>query len=218
MAKKLILAIQLFTLIAYSYANGAQDSSPSSVNGTITYLEGDVYINDMTAEIGDSLKSSDVLKTGFDSYCEVVFEDANIFRLDGDTITIIDWSKSDIEIQQGGISAVFNKLDKLLREMKDFTISTPTTVAGIRGTVFYVRTEDENNAYLCICNGELAVNYNDKEELISSDHHKAYRYTKTEEGVSVKSAPLIYHDDPKMDAVAANIDFDIPWDSGNYGY
>jgi hypothetical protein len=218
-SKPLIFTLILLTsLVSLNFASGNQTdtiSSPQSVKGTISYLEGDVFLNNKEAQIGDAVISSDTLQTGEASFCEVVFEDANIFRLDELTITRINWTQSDILLEQGGISAVFNKLDKLIREMKDFTISSPTTVAGVRGTVFYARVEDADNTYVCICNGELNMEYGEDALGIEADHHKAYRFTNVNGKVSWTDAPMLYHDDPKMDALASGIDYTIPWGTGS---
>lgn len=202
----------LSTILLPLTASGRTDSaSVKKITGTITYLEGDVLLNNKEAQIGDQIISSDTLQTGEASFCEVIFEDANIFRLDELTITRINWSQSDIVLKQGGISAVFNKLDKLIREMQDFTISSPTTVAGVRGTVFYARVEDPDNTYVCICNGELDMEYGEKSLGIAANHHKAYRFTNSNGKVTWTDAPMLYHDDQKMDSLAAEIDYKIPW-------
>ncbi|MBB6478962.1 FecR family protein [Spirochaeta isovalerica] len=215
----IFIILTLITTFAFPSGNqGSSGSSSASVKGKIAYMEGDVLLNSREANIGDTVNNSDTLETGPGAFCEVVFEDANVFRLDELTITRINWTESDIVLEQGGISAVFNKLDKLIREMRDFTVSTPTTTAGVRGTVFYARVEDPDNTYVCICNGELQMNYSDDSLNIEAQHHKAYRFTNNNGAVSWNSAPMLYHDDPQMEEVASRIDFVIPWDKSTSSY
>ncbi|MBN2658729.1 MAG: FecR domain-containing protein [Spirochaetales bacterium] len=216
-----ITLLFLLSITTQSFTSGNREpsgSSSASVNGKITYLEGEVLLNSQPAEIGDPVKSSDTLETGAGAFCEVIFEDANIFRLDELTITQINWTESDIVLTQGGISAVFNKLDKLIREMKDFTVTSPAATAGVRGTVFYARVEDRDNTYVCICNGELAMEYGEKNMNIAAQHHKAYRYTKKGGEVSWTGAAMLYHDDPKMEGIASKIGYVIPWVKSESGY
>lgn len=211
--KTLLISILMLTGLLFTVEASGDRGAPSSavVSGTISYMEGDVFLNGKPAEIGDRVDSRDTLETGESSFCEVVFENANVFRLDELTQTKIDWAKSNIVVEKGGFSAVFNKLDKLLNEMRDFTITTKTTVAGVRGTVFYVKVEDEKNSYVCICNGTLAMDYSGTEMDISATHHKAYRFTESGGKVTWSDAPMLYHDDAKMDEIAARIGFTIPW-------
>jgi hypothetical protein len=208
----------MITASLYS-AGKSETTPPASVaeSGILTYLEGDVLVNNNPAEIGDLIESSDTIATGTASYCEIVFDQSNIFRMDENTITQINWNQSDIQLQKGSISAVLTKLDKFLNKEKDFTFTTPTVAAGVRGTVFFMKVEDDNNSYLCICNGKLNVEASGTEQEIASQHHKAYRFTRKGDKVETTSAPLLYHDDEKMDSVASSIDYIVPWDkTGNY--
>lgn len=220
--KRFPLYLAIFITFLSPLAASGSGDTPSvarTVNGKISYLEGEVRINGKAAKIGDLVKNSDTLETLAGSFCEVVFEDDNVFKLDELTITKIDWTHSDIRLSRGGISAVFNKLDKLLNDMKDFTVTSPSTVAGVRGTVFYARVEDKNNTYVCICNGELAMEYGKSELDISATHHKAYRFTSSGNEVTWTDAPMLYHDDSSMNAVASQIGYTIPWgESKEYSY
>jgi len=215
------LTYTLFSLLLLSislFASGDNDSISGSRTGTLTYLEGEVLVNNSPGSIGDAIRSSDTITTGEDSYCEVVFGKANIFRLDENTSTRINWTQSDIKLEKGAISAVFTKLDKFLNGDKDFTVTSPANVAGVRGTVFFIKVEDDNNTYLCICNGALTIGGAESDLDISSDHHKAYRFTKLGNNVTTENAGLLYHDDEKMDSVADKIGYTVPWNVKKYGY
>jgi len=210
-----ILSI-LFFFTSGLYSEGQKEPAIISNNGIISYLEGDVSINNNSAEIGHMVKSTDTIKTGENSYCEVVFGQSNVFKLDENTITQINWTQSDIKIQAGAISAVFTKLNKFLNDEKDFTISTPTIVAGVRGTVFYLKVEDQKNTYLCICNGKLNIGNAEDEMDISSGHHQAFRFTLNNKIVTTSSAEMLYHTDDTMNNVAESVNYIIPWDNDAY--
>lgn len=213
-----LLAIFLVLSMANLYSSGQNSSSTAPQTGTLSYLEGDVFINSSPGSIGDRVNDSDTIRTEENSYCEVVFGDSNVFRLDENTQTQINWSRSDIKLEKGAISAVFTKLDKFLNGDKDFTVTSPSSVAGVRGTVFFMKVEDDNNTYLCICNGALTVDGPEEDLDIASDHHKSYRFTKDGNTVTTTSAGMLYHDDEKMESVAAEIDYEIPWDVKKYSY
>lgn len=217
--KTSVLLTTVFLLFsAQIYSSGQDSGSAGLQTGTLSYLEGDVFINNTPGSIGDVVNDSDTIRTEENSYCEIIFGVSNIFRLDENTQTQINWAQSDIKIEKGAISAVFTKLDKFLNGDKDFTVTSPTNVAGVRGTVFFMKVEDDNNTYLCICNGALTVGGPEEDLDIAADHHKSYRFTKEGETVTTTSAKMLYHDDEKMESVAGTIDYEIPWDAKKYGY
>jgi FecR protein len=217
--QKQFFIISILILVTFSvYASGDKDISSGSQSGILTYLEGEVFINISPGSIGNIVKSSDTIRTGEDSYCEIMFGEANIFRLDENTTTKINWTESDIKLEKGSISAVFTKLDKFLHGDKEFTVTTPSNVAGVRGTVFFIKVENENNTYLCICNGALTVVGPETDLDIASDHHKAFRFTKKGDTVLAETAELLYHNDGKMDSVAEKIEYEIPWNKKKYSY
>ena len=217
--KKVLISIfSLSSILLFSTGQNEIESNRTSKSGVIEYLEGDVFINDSPADIGDIVNNTDLIRTGDNSFCEIVFSSLNVFQLEENTLTQIDWAKSDINLQKGTLSAVFTKLDKFLNDDKDFTISTPSVTAGVRGTVFFVKVEDEQNTYLCICNGELNVQTTNSVNNIASAHHEAYRFTREGDSTRTNEAPMIYHDDEKMNAVAKRINYEVPWDDTGYGY
>ncbi len=212
----IVMSIISLAISVNLFATGQKQVSGNSNKGILAYYEGTVFINDIPGDIGDEVTSSDTLRTGEESYCEVVFGDSNVFSLEENTVTRINWDNSDIQLKKGAISAVFTKLDKFLNDDKDFTISTTSTVAGIRGTVFFIKVEDEENTYLCICNGKLNITKRNEILSVSSAHHKAYRFTKVNDSVTTTNAKMLYHDDDKMEKVAKRIEYTIPWEDGTY--
>ncbi|MBI9099981.1 MAG: hypothetical protein JEY91_15980, partial [Spirochaetaceae bacterium] len=120
--------------------------------------------------------------------------------------------------EKGAFSAVLTKLDKFLNGEKEFTVSSPSTVAGVRGTVFFMKVEDENNTYLCICNGAIVADRTESELDMQADHHKAYRFTKEGDIVTSEPAELLYHNDEMIERVAGKINYTIPWGEGEYSY
>ncbi len=217
-----LLIILLFLLISAVLltAGGEKDSvsTPDSLSGVLEYLEGDVFINNVEANFGDTVRDSDTLRTGSDSYCEVVFGERNIFRLEENTIVRIDWARSNINITEGSIGAVFTKLDKFLTREKDFTLTSPSMVAGIRGTVFFIRVEDSRNTYLCLCNGELDLTETCEGLNAEAVHHQAFRFTLQSDDIGYSPAAMLYHDDAKMESIADGIDYTIPWGASSGSY
>lgn len=220
--KKLTLVLIISLLIPFLISAGGQseDSSTvstagSSADGRIEYLEGEVLVNGAAADFGTAVPYGAVVKTGTDSYCEVVFDGKNIFRIMESTVVtvMISAGSSEIDIEQGAFAALFTKLETFTSD-EPFKIRTGTTLAGVRGTAFFIKVEDPDTTYVCICNGELQLSEPDggNSENVSSGHHKAARYKNVDGSMEISSAPLLYHTDEDMEALAARIEETIPWD------
>jgi hypothetical protein len=215
----ILMLLYFLTTSSQLIAGGQSESSVAQRQGVLEYVEGEVFINNKAAGIGDSVKSDDIIRTGPESYCEIIFGKRNVFRLEKNSIVKIDWANSQVQLHEGALGAIFTKLKRFGGSDKYFTVSSRSVAAGVRGTAFYIRIEDSVNTYLCICNGELDLTKSYSGMAISSGHHKAYRFSNREGMLSYEPAPLLYHDDPKMESIADRIDYSIPWDlTGSKAY
>jgi hypothetical protein len=210
--------LSLFFLVFFPLllpALGGREQLPVNPRGVIEYLEGDVLLNGSAAEIGQEIPLGASVQTGEDSLCIILFAGKNIFRIQEQSIAIIeiDESMGSIDLKQGGLAAVFSKLQTLSSSGGTFRIQTPTAVAGVRGTAFYVQVEDENNTYICTCNGRLGIQdvEQSNSRSVRSDYHAAYRFSRNGEGIRLSSASLLYHSDATMNLLAAKIRIRIPW-------
>jgi ferric-dicitrate binding protein FerR (iron transport regulator) len=201
------------------WAGGTAETGPVNPRGTIEYLEGVVLLNGVGAQIGQQVPVGATIATAESSYCEVVFAGRNIFRIEPLTVIRIEIEerRGAIDLREGAVAAVFQKLQRIRSSGGAFRLQTPTAVAGIRGTVFYVRVEDQDNTYICTCNGatRLADIGESFQRYVRADRHKALRFSKHGERITASPAPLLYHDNPSMDALAARIGVRIPWGSAS---
>jgi hypothetical protein len=94
-----------------------------------------------------------------------------------------------------------------------FTIKTSTTAAGVRGTCFLVKVEDDNNTYICCCNGAIRLEGDGGQfsQNLAAPHHREVRVTRSDTGLSLNAAPLLYHTDGDVEAIAARIGETIDW-------
>jgi hypothetical protein len=200
-----------------AFAGGAGESGPVNPRGVIEYLEGEVLVDGAEAVIGQEVPPGAVIRTAAASFCEVVFAGRNIFRVEASTIARIDIDEDHgaIDLQQGALAAVFQKLQRINASGGGFRLQTPTAVAGIRGTVFYIRVESPESTYICTCNGRtrLADVAESFQRTVTSDRHKALRFAREGTRIRAQEAPLLYHDNPTMDRLAARIGVRIPWGS-----
>jgi FecR protein len=214
---KNILLVILFIIITLTvFAGGTKETLTMVFDGSIDYLEGDVFINGTRADFGSKVKDGDLINTGINSSCEIIFGQGNIFHLEQETIIEIKWTDNRISIKKGALGAVFSKLKNVLPKGEILKLDSPSATAGVRGTSFYIRVEDEKNTYICTCNGSLELSAGNKSIQTNTQYHKAYRFT-TEGSVStVLSAGLLYHQDEDMDKLASKIGTTIPWEKSSY--
>jgi hypothetical protein len=205
---KRIVVVLALALLASAATTFAADKA------SIVYLEGDVTLNGSPASIGDPVTAGAVLTTARDSLCQIVFNSKNIVHMAAGTILRFDPKtlSSGATLQKGAVALVLRNLAAKGDELR-FSIRTSMTVAGVRGTCFFVAVEDDNNTYICACNGSihLDVNAGQMTQDLASSHHQEVRVTRTASGLSVNKAPLLYHTDGDVEAIAARIGEKIDW-------
>ncbi len=138
-------------------------------------LDTKVYIMDLTAgnvevskdegstwkegEVGMELKQDNLIRTGSDSFCDVIMPDRGIFRIGFNSVVSlkqIQKAAERIKVQQGKI--VLNITEKLKSE-ETFEVETRTAVAAVRGTKFVI--EYQNGKMTArVKTGEVAVRRN----------------------------------------------------------
>lgn len=183
--------------------------------GRIDLIAGMVTVDGKNAAINQRLTNNNVIRTGTKSSCDIVFGGRNIIRLGENTELVFTYKPSDLRLKlnTGEISSVLKDLAKALDLRKSFMVETPTAVIGVRGTVFFVRSENLQNTYICACNGTIETDniiFSDKKQL-QSNHHLAIRISREGETFSRIVAPLLYHNDITMQAVADRIGYKIDW-------
>ena len=187
----------------------------SADKASIIFLEGDVTLNGAPASVGDAVRAGDTLQTAADALCEIVFNARNIVHMTAGTVLKFDASQLSrgATLQKGAIAMVLRNLAALQGSEVRFSIKTSTTVAGVRGTCFFVKVEDENNTFICCCNGAIRVEGAGREfsQNLTSPHHQEVRISRSSTGLSVGAAPMLYHGDGDVEAIAARIGESVDW-------
>ena len=203
-----VVVIGLLVLIACGAAFSADKAS-------IIYLEGNVTLNGVPASVGDAVAAGATLRTAEDALCEVVFNTRNIIHMTGGTVLTFDPSQLSrgATLQKGAIAMVLRNLAAAKGSDVRFSIKTSTTVAGVRGTCFLVKVEDDNNTFICCCNGAIHLEGDGGAfaQNLTSSHHQEVRITRAQSGLSVGAAPMLYHTDADVEAIAARIGEKIDW-------
>ncbi|MDZ4726627.1 MAG: lipoprotein LipL45 [Leptospira sp.] len=112
------------------------------------------------AQLGTALKAGDHVVTGDSGKVDVQFPDGSSIRISPKSV--IDFSKlsqnsagtsqTEIALVSGKVFAKVNKAKK----DDDFTVVTPTAIAGVRGTSFIVESETGKPSKVKVVDGSVA--------------------------------------------------------------
>ena len=194
-------------------ASAAAAPLPPSRQARVALVVGDVRLDGKPADIGMTLGAKVLVKTGKDSRCDIVFGGGNAISFGQNAVADIDFATAaiGIRLQQGGVTSVLKKLEKIVGKAA-FDITTPAVTAAVRGTCFCVWSSG-NQTYVCACNGK--VHFQDsaggKALDLAAAHHDGRIFTKEGSRVSVVPAGVLHHDDSSVESVAKDIGYTIDW-------
>lgn len=104
--------------------------------------------------------------------------------------------KHGVELKTGGLLSVLHKL------AGGFEVKTPSAVAAVRGTEFYVEARGEKDTYVCICDGKVDVSARGASgkpiAMKSKKKHKSLLFTLGESGLAKKPAKMEGHTDAEI--------------------
>ncbi|ASV10154.1 lipoprotein LipL45 [Leptospira interrogans] len=146
-----------------SKAAATKGNSPSAV---VVFSVGEAKIlhADLTEEkaaLGASLKTGDKVSTKQKSKVDIQFADGSAIRIsensviDFDALSINSHGNSDTRLALVS-GKVFAKVNKASKE-DQFSVVTPTAIAGVRGTSFIVDRSKSDKAVVKVLDGTVAV-------------------------------------------------------------
>lgn len=135
-------------------------------DGRIEYVEGDVWIESegerVLADFGSPVRRGELVVTGGDGLAIVSVTDRAQIKLRENTVVALDdmLSGGTVDLRQGGIFARVNRAAGG-GERRGFQVRTPTSVAGVRGTEFFVAygktVDDRPDVWLCVNEGSVEI-------------------------------------------------------------
>ncbi len=131
-------------------------------DGIIAYFDGDVTVQRdgsiIDADFGLSVFEGDILETGKNSLLILQLNNKSELKLREKTILVLEGTGKDTSLILNK-GSIFSRINKLVNG--SFNIRTPSMVAGVRGTEFFVaygRTIDtEPDIWLCVNEGSVDV-------------------------------------------------------------
>jgi hypothetical protein len=205
-------ALAAVSVLMLVFVACSRTPAAETVAGEIQYTEGDVQLNGLPALTGAAVFDGDVLTTGEGSFAEIKFGDYRVLRAQESTVLAIRAAENTFKLDRGALGVVQSRAQWFSRE-KSWQVQTPTMVAAVRGTVYYVRVESHDSVYFCLCNGRIHLEDSMATEAVELDaaHHRAMRFSRSGDHIVSRSAPMFYHTDKEMESLAGTVDVPIDW-------
>ncbi|MCX7679556.1 MAG: FecR domain-containing protein [Spirochaetes bacterium] len=112
----------------------------------LTFVSGQVMLNNTPAEFGMLVKVGDTISTGAKSAAVIQFSESSIISLKENSSFTVD---TLVATKEGDTIAIKQKLgssfNKIVKRGTNYSITTPTSVAAVRGTSFLCTIGDKGS-------------------------------------------------------------------------
>jgi hypothetical protein len=158
-----------------------KEKSTGAIGGVFTFLKGKVTVNGVAAKLGNIVKKGDLIASKKGSAAVVQFSDGALITVKSSSeINISDMSKSEsghnvVVTQNKG--STFSKI--ISSEKVQYSISSPTLTAGIRGTSFELNVDKDGATEVKLLKGKVAVSPSESEEETLLDKGSKLKVTET---------------------------------------
>jgi hypothetical protein len=158
-----------------------KEKSAGTIGGVFTFLKGKVTVNGVAAKLGNIVKKGDLIASKKGSAAVVQFSDGALITVKSSSeINISDMSKSEsghnvVVTQNRG--STFSKI--ISSEKVQYSISSPTLTAGIRGTSFELNVDKDGATEVKLLKGKVAVSPSESEEETLLDKGSKLKVTET---------------------------------------
>jgi hypothetical protein len=131
---------------------------------------------------GQQLRSGARIRTGADSRAILDLGKDSVVMVNPDSELSIDQSADQtwsVHLYKGG---VLSAVRKSTSAKKHFFVRTQSAVMGVRGTVFFVKTEPSQRDFLCVCSGTVDVESSRGQPLgaVTATHHDHPKWINSE--------------------------------------
>lgn len=110
---------------------------------------------------------------------------------------------ADLVVEERGASLSFGGLLSVLDRLRGpFSVRTPTAVAAVRGTNFFIEARGKDQTYLCLCSGKIEVSgAGGFKKTIRASRHSPFLFTRGEKGVVQSAAHMENHTDAQIESL-----------------
>lgn len=152
----LVLIISLIISSLFVILRKKKEEIPvRQIDTKVVFLSGDVFViygaedgsassEEIPVVIGDKLKTGDILKTGEDSYLEILIDNNAVIRMEDNTeLTLTNLfligAVTDISVALTK-GSIINKVEKLVGD-STYAVKTKSAAFGVRGTSFLIQAD-----------------------------------------------------------------------------
>lgn len=174
--RNLIVSTAVVALVAVACGEKKEQASLDSAK--FTYVKGDVLVSGKPAALGQTVSKDATIEVKSNSMAVLQFSSAASITLKANSVlSIANLSKNDagkpvIELSQSSGSS----FSKIAKGQSDYSIKTPTAVAGVRGTSFELEVGNGKTTKIKLLEGKVAVakvEANDTPEEVKAELEKA---------------------------------------------
>ena len=185
--RNLIISTAVVALVAVGCGEKKEQASLDSAK--FTYVKGDVLVSGKPATLGQTVSKDATIEVKNNSMAVLQFSSAASITLKANSVlSIANLSKNDsgkpvIELSQNTGSS----FSKIAKGQSEFSIKTPTAVAGVRGTSFELIVGNGKTTQIKLLEGKVQVAKADatKEEMAAAPVVEAgQKVEATEAGVA----------------------------------
>lgn len=155
--RKLILSA---VIIAFVAANCGENKGQASLDSAkFTYVKGDVLVGGTPAALGNTVTKDAVIEVKANSMAVLQFANAASVTLKANSqLSIANLAKGDngkpvIELSQSSGTS----FSKIAKGQSEYSIKTPTAVAGVRGTSFELTVDKTKATQIRLLEGKVQV-------------------------------------------------------------
>jgi hypothetical protein len=155
--RNLILSVAAMALVAVGCGEKKEQASLDSAK--FTYVKGDVLVSGKPAALGQTVSKDATIEVKNNSMAVLQFASAASITLKANSVlSIANLSKNDsgkpvIELSQSTGSS----FSKIAKGQSEFSIKTPTAVAGVRGTSFELLVGSGKSTQIKLLEGKVQV-------------------------------------------------------------
>lgn len=132
---------------------GATDPGPYAL------YEGEKYIYEM-AKIGKKVKPLEIVQSGADGKAKIVYPNGDNFLIGVGTTMVMPTVHEGGTKKATSLKLIYGRVRALISKTgprNNMKVSTPTAVAGVRGTDFFTRANPTDGTQVTVLRGEVAM-------------------------------------------------------------
>lgn len=189
---KLLILTLICLLLATSLPTQGYGAEDEPFSATLVDFGGEAFLQKpgeaiwLPVEKNIPLEQSDRIKTGSNSYVEILIDDGSLLKLEENSEMTMSELSADFGTKKIAtklflfFGRLVSNIAKFTHTRSRFAVQTPTVIAGVRGTEFIVETTDSTQTDVGVFEGEVTVGAIDKEgKLIEGSEVRVQRGNQT---------------------------------------